>query len=71
MKATKRKKYTAQELIARGLLLTIKDILSRGWTRTEIRELLPQPKYVDSIPYWRLIDIEEAESDYGFYADEG
>lgn len=67
----KKKKFSVQELINRGLLLTVKDILSRGWTRIEIRDLLPQPKYVDSIPYWRLIDIEEAESDYGFYADEG
>lgn len=69
MKANKRKKYTAQELIDRGLLLTIKDLLARGWSKIEIRDLLPQPKYYQDRPYWRLIDIEEAESDYGFYAE--
>lgn len=65
----KRKKYTVQELIDRGLLLTAKQIKMRGWYENEIRQLLPKPIYIDSVPYWRLTDVEEVESDFGFYAE--
>lgn len=64
-----KRKYTVEQLINKGLLLTVTDLFNRGWTKQKIK-LLPHPFYHEEKALWKLEDVKTVESDFSFYVEE-
>ena len=55
----------------KDILITKNEIRMRGWSVNAMHTVLPKPIYIESVPMWRLSDIERVESSIEFYMDYG